>query len=118
MNVCVSVCECVCVCVRVRACACVCVRACVCACVCMCVCTCNARGLSQSVGEVHSDVLPLFGAVAEEMIADMGAVRALCAAMAVACGHTKPLPAKSLLTSLEVWVCVCINIYICIYVDR
>ena len=61
----------------------------------------NARDLRQSVGEVHSDVLPLFGAVAEEMIADMGAVPALCAAMAVACGHTKPLPAKSLLTSLE-----------------
>jgi ATP-dependent RNA helicase DDX21 len=61
----------------------------------------NARDLRQSVGEVHEEVLPLFEHIAQEMIADMGAVKALCAAMAVACGHTKPLPAKSLLTSLE-----------------
>ena len=61
----------------------------------------NARDLRQSVGEVHEEVLPLFEHIAQEMIADMGAVKALCAAMAVACGHTKPLPSKSLLTSLE-----------------
>eukprot|EP00277_Geminigera_cryophila_P025161 CAMPEP_0179480916 /NCGR_PEP_ID=MMETSP0799-20121207/58765_1 /TAXON_ID=46947 /ORGANISM="Geminigera cryophila, Strain CCMP2564" /LENGTH=482 /DNA_ID=CAMNT_0021293243 /DNA_START=292 /DNA_END=1738 /DNA_ORIENTATION=- len=61
----------------------------------------NARDLRQSVGDVHEEVFPLFEAIAEEMIKDMGAVQALCAAMAVACGHTKPLPAKSMLTSLE-----------------
>jgi ATP-dependent RNA helicase DDX21 len=61
----------------------------------------NARDLRQSVGEVHEEVFPLFEHIAQEMIADMGAVKALCAAMAVACGHIKPLPSKSLLTSLE-----------------
>ena len=49
-------------------------------------------------GDVHEEVFPLFEAIAQEMIKDMGAVQALCAAMAVACGHTKPLPAKSMLT--------------------
>ena len=37
----------------------------------------NARDLRQSVGEVHSDVLPLFGAVAERpglLLSDPSAV--------------------------------------------
>ncbi|EKX55400.1 hypothetical protein GUITHDRAFT_57670, partial [Guillardia theta CCMP2712] len=61
----------------------------------------NARDIKLSVEEVHSDVLPLFEKTAEEMIQDMGATKALCAALAVIAGQTKPLPARSLLSSLE-----------------
>ena len=35
--------------------------------------------MRQSVGDVHEEVYPLFEKIAAEMIADMGATKALCA---------------------------------------
>lgn len=61
----------------------------------------NARDIKTSIADVHPDVLPLFGDVAEEMIAEMGASAALASALAVITGQTKPLPPRSMLTSLE-----------------
>jgi hypothetical protein len=61
----------------------------------------NARDIKLSVEAVHDEVIGLFQETAEEMIQEMGAERALCAALAVISGQTDPLPARSMLTSLD-----------------
>ena len=46
-------------------------------------------------------MLPLFQTVAQEMMDEMGPLKALCAALAVISGQTTPLPERSMITSIE-----------------
>jgi hypothetical protein len=56
------------------------------------------------VADVDNKVFPLFESAAQRLIADMGPVEALSAALACLTGHTKPLRSRSLLSNSDDFV--------------
>ena len=60
-----------------------------------------AESCIESVEDVDDKVFPFFESTAIKLINDLGAKEALCAALAVITGHTKPMKARSLLSNTE-----------------
>jgi ATP-dependent RNA helicase DDX21 len=56
------------------------------------------------VADVDPQVFPLFESAAKQLLSEMAPEEALCAALALITGHTKPLRSRSLLSNSDDFV--------------
>lgn len=64
----------------------------------------SARDIVISLKQVEDSVLQYFNEIAEEMIAEEGAVKALSTALAFISGNTKKISQRSILCSIEGYI--------------